>query len=160
MAHYDENSTTLELVAHPETHAQLRQAFATLRVPTNGQALTELTYAINHWLAEINVDDGEVTVFCQHTSASLTLQENADPNVHFDLLTSLDRLAPETELYRHSSEGPDDMPAHIKGMLTGVSHQVPVLAGRMALGTWQGVFLAEHRHAPHIRAVILRYLGT
>lgn len=102
---------------------------------------------------------GLLTLFVRHTSASLTIQENADPSVRPDLLDALDRLAPRSHAYRHAQEGPDDMPAHIRSMLTDVSLQVPVSEGRMALGTWQGIYLLEHRDAPHRRQVVLHYLG-
>jgi len=112
------------------------------------------------WLADNRADDGLLTVFLRHTSASLTIQENADPAVLADLADALARLAPESRSYRHDSEGPDDMPSHIKSMLTATSLSLPVLAGRMVLGTWQAVYLIEHRLAPHRREVLLHYVGT
>jgi secondary thiamine-phosphate synthase enzyme len=99
-------------------------------------------------------------VFIRHTSASLTVQENADPDVLHDLERALDRLAPEHGPYRHRSEGPDDMPAHIKTMLTATSLAVPVCDGRLLLGTWQGLYVAEHRARPHRRDLVLHYIGT
>ena len=104
--------------------------------------------------------DGLLTVFVRHTSASLAIQENADPDVRTDLLDALDRLAPEAADYRHADEGPDDMPAHVKAMLTGVSLSVPVEGGIPILGTWQALYLIEHRRAPHRREVKLHYLGS
>ncbi len=103
---------------------------------------------------------GLLHVLIAHTSASLTIQENADPSVLRDLATALSRLAPENAGWVHDTEGPDDMPAHIKAMLTSVSLQVPVLAGEMALGTWQGIYVAEHRVRPHRREVVLQFLGA
>jgi secondary thiamine-phosphate synthase enzyme len=104
--------------------------------------------------------NGLLTVFCRHTSASLLIQENADPDVRRDLLTALDRLAPREAGYVHSTEGPDDMPAHIRTMLSGVSLSIPVVDGQMVLGTWQGVYLAEHRDRPHARDLILHLIGA
>lgn len=98
--------------------------------------------------------------FLRHTSASLAIQENADPDVQTDLLTALDRLAPENAGYVHDVEGPDDMPAHVKAMLTGVSLHVPVEAGRLSLGTWQGIYLVEHRRRPHDRELIIQFVGS
>ena len=99
-------------------------------------------------------------VFLRHTSASLTIQENADPDVQTDLVSALDRLAPEDAPWVHDVEGPDDMPAHVKAMLTGVSLNVPVLQGRLALGTWQGIYLVEHRRRPHSREVVFQFIGS
>jgi secondary thiamine-phosphate synthase enzyme len=99
-------------------------------------------------------------IYLRHTSASLTIQENADPDVQIDLVTALDRLAPEDAPWVHDVEGPDDMPAHVKAMLSGVSLQVPVVAGKIALGTWQGIFLVEHRRRPHSREIIFQYIGS
>ena len=104
--------------------------------------------------------DGVALVYLRHTSASLTIQENADPDVQTDLMTALDRLAPQNAPWVHGSEGPDDMPAHVKAMLNGVSLHVPVAAGRLGLGTWQGIYLVEHRRRPHSREVILQFVGS
>ena len=144
----------------PATDTGLAQAHSRLRVPTRGRGLVELTRQVGDWVREIGASDGLLTLYVRHTSASLTIQENADPDVGRDLLTALDRLAPEDEAYRHSVEGPDDMPAHIKSMLTSTSLGVPVLGGAPVLGTWQGIFLIEHRSAPHAREVVLHYIGT
>jgi len=135
------------------------QASHALAVPTRGKGFVELTRALSGWLDSIGADAGLLTVFISHTSASLTIQENADPNVRRDLLDALEILAPEDRNYAHAEEGPDDMPSHIKAMLTAVSLSIPVQDGRMTLGTWQGVYLIEHRNVPHHRNVALSYIG-
>jgi secondary thiamine-phosphate synthase enzyme len=140
--------------------ADLRQASTVLRVATPGQALVEITRDITRWVADQGMDEGLLTVFCRHTSASLTIQENAAPAVQRDLLDWLARMAPEDHRYAHDDEGPDDMPAHIRAMLTGVSLTVPLIGGRLALGTWQGIYLVEHRRAAHRRDVALHILGA
>ena len=129
-------------------------------MPTRGKGLYEITSHIASWLGGCPVSSGLLTVFIQHTSASLTIQENADPDVQTDLLSALDRLAPESVPWIHDVEGPDDMPAHVKAMLTGVSLHVPVAGGKLALGTWQGVYLVEHRRRPHNREIILQFIGS
>jgi secondary thiamine-phosphate synthase enzyme len=131
-----------------------------LVVETDGQGFIEITEALSRWLFGTGVLNGLLTVFCRHTSASLLIQENADPDVRQDLLTALDRLAPREAGYVHSTEGPDDMPAHIRTMLSGVSLSIPVVEGQMVLGTWQGVYLAEHRDRPHTRTLILHLIGA
>jgi secondary thiamine-phosphate synthase enzyme len=138
----------------------LGQAFETLSVETRGPGLTDQTAAIGSWLGRIGAQDGLLTLFIRHTSASLLIQENADPDVHTDLLEALERLAPRDRPYVHDVEGPDDMPAHIKAALTATSLAIPVKAGRMVLGTWQGIYVVEHRDRPHRREVVLHYLGT
>jgi secondary thiamine-phosphate synthase enzyme len=115
---------------------------------------------VGRFLAESKARDGAVLVYLKHTSASLVIQENADADVRTDLVTALKRLAPAHAGWVHDVEGPDDMPAHIKSMLNGVSLQVPVAAGELALGTWQGIYVAEHRAAPHRREVVLQFLGS
>jgi len=131
-----------------------------LTVETPGQGLIEITREIEGWVAGQEIKAGLLTVFCRHTSASLTIQENADPDVQRDLETFFSRLVSEDPaLYRHTSEGPDDMPAHIRGALTDVSLNVPVAGGRPVLGTWQGIYLFEHRHRPHRRRVVLHLAG-
>src|SRR3954471_12954812 len=131
-----------------------------LQIPTRGKGLYEITQQISGCLAGAKVRSGLLTVFVQHTSASLTIQENADPDVVHDLNTFFNRLVPEdNRLYRHTSEGPDDMPAHIRAALTLTQLSIPVERGRMALGTWQGVYLFEHRAAPHRRTVLLHLIG-
>jgi len=134
-------------------------ARATLRIDTPGPALIEITHDAAQFLNQSGAGDGALTAFVRHTSASLTIQENADPDVRRDLLTALQRLAPENAGWVHDTEGPDDMPAHIKAMLTGVSLGVPVSGGRMVLGTWQGLYLVEHRRAPHAREIVLQFIG-
>jgi secondary thiamine-phosphate synthase enzyme len=131
-----------------------------LVVETDGQGFIEITEALSRWVFGTGVLNGLLTVFCRHTSASLLIQENADPDVRQDLLTALDRLAPREAGYVHSTEGPDDMPAHIRTMLSGVSLSIPVVEGQMVLGTWQGVYLAEHRDRPHTRTLILHLIGA
>ncbi|MFA6264853.1 MAG: secondary thiamine-phosphate synthase enzyme YjbQ [Pseudolabrys sp.] len=135
-------------------------ASATLRVDTNGVGFTEITGAARDFIAQAGASEGVFFAFLRHTSASLTIQENADPDVQTDLITALDRLAPEAAPWIHDAEGPDDMPAHVKAMLNGVSLHVPVKDGKLALGTWQGIYLAEHRRQPHAREVILQFIGS
>jgi len=149
-------------VSFDGTHevALSRMVKGTMRVSTEGEGFTDLTHSLKRWLREAGARDGLLLLFLRHTSASLTIQENADPAVQADLLTAFERLAPQDVGYIHGSEGPDDMPAHIRTMLTEVSLAVPVEAGRLALGTWQGVFLIEHRARPHNRSVQLVYFGA
>jgi secondary thiamine-phosphate synthase enzyme len=139
--------------------AEFMQASHKLRVTTRGKGFVEITDDLRRWLRGISAGNGLLTVFVCHTSASLTIQENADPNVRRDLMTTLNRLAPEDAPYTHAEEGLDDMPSHIKSMLTEVSLSIPVMDGRMALGTWQGIYLIEHRAAPHERNIALSFLG-
>ncbi len=131
-----------------------------LHVHTDGESFVDITDALRLWLKEHGAREGLLLLFLRHTSASLTIQENADPAVQTDLLTALGRLAPEDFSWIHGSEGPDDMPAHIRTMLTDASLTIPVEAGRLGLGTWQGVYLIEHRTRPHRRQLRLVYLGT
>ncbi len=146
---------------HGEAGAtSITQASHGIAVATRGQGFYEITGDLAAWLATIRARDGLLTVFIAHTSASLTIQENADPAVRQDLLDALARFAPEEGIYAHAQEGPDDMPAHIKSMLTSVSLSIPVVSGRPALGTWQGVFVIEHRRMPHRRRVLLSYIGN
>ena len=137
----------------------MRTAQASLTVETRGRGLTEITERIDRWLGDSGIGTGVLHIFCRHTSASLLINENAAPAVQRDLLAWLDRVAPEGEYYEHDSEGPDDMPAHIKTLLTGSGLSVPIGEGRMLLGTWQGVFLAEHRRRPHSRTIVLTVIG-
>lgn len=131
-----------------------------LTFETAGQGLIEITSEIAAAVAATGVEEGLCTIFLRHTSASLTIQENADPAARRDLETWLRRLVPENDpLYTHTEEGPDDMPSHIKAALTSSSLAVPVMGGRMALGTWQGLFLWEHRSAPHRRRVVVHVAG-
>ena len=115
---------------------------------------------MRRWLRSVGARDGLLTLFLRHTSASLTIQENACSDVRDDLVTALDRLAPQSARWRHTTEGPDDMPAHVKSMLTGVSLGIPVESGEMTLGTWQGIYLVEHRAQPHEREIVLHVVGT
>lgn len=129
-------------------------------VATPGSGFIDLTARLRDWLHRLGAHEGLATVFVPHTSCSLTIQENTDPDVCADLADALDRAAPRTHPYRHSLEGPDDMPAHIKAMLTQTSISIPVLAGRAAFGTWQALYLIEHRARPHQRDVIVNYTGS
>jgi len=138
----------------------LRQATTTLRFDTRGRGLVEITNAVAAWLSGSGIDTGLLTLFVHHTSASLLVQENADPAVRDDLERFFARLVPDGDaLFRHRDEGPDDMPAHVRAALTAVQLAVPVHAGRLALGTWQGIYLWEHRLRPHRREVALHVLG-
>ncbi len=130
-----------------------------LTVQTSGRGFVDLTAEAGHFVNDIGAREGALTLFVRHTSASLTIQENADPSVLVDLTTALSRLAPENADWTHDTEGPDDMPAHIKTMLTGTSLHVPVLGGRLALGTWQAIYLIEHRRCPHRREIVLQFVG-
>jgi secondary thiamine-phosphate synthase enzyme len=132
---------------------------ATLTLETRQEGFSEITADLARFLAEILADDGALLLYLRHTSASLVIQENADPDVRTDLTTALRRLAPAEAGWVHATEGADDMPAHVKTMLTGVSLHVPVTAGKLELGTWQGVYLAEHRAQPHRREVTLQFIG-
>ena len=120
----------------------------------------EITHEVVAWTNEQKVATGLLTLFCRHTSASLTIQENADPAVLRDLSAALDRLAPEDFGWSHDTEGPDDMPAHVKTMLSAISLQVPVMKGRLMLGTWQAIYLIEHRRRPHRRQIVLQFFGV
>ena len=138
----------------------MRMAQHTLDVATSGQGLYEITAAVAEWVAGQGVSSGLLTLFLRHTSASLLIQENAAPEVRSDLEDFFRALAPEdTRRYRHTEEGADDMPAHIRGALLPTQLSIPVAAGRLALGTWQGVFVFEHRRAAHRRMVMLTLLG-
>lgn len=136
-----------------------RQATARITVATPGQGFTDITETISAFVRRSGIALGLLTVFCRHTSASLTIQENADPDVQTDLLAALDSLAPRQAGYVHGAEGPDDMPAHIRTMITDSGLAVPVVGGRLGLGTWQGIYLVEHRDRPHRREVILHIHG-
>ncbi|NOJ40119.1 secondary thiamine-phosphate synthase enzyme YjbQ [Bradyrhizobium australiense] len=130
-----------------------------LTVQTSGVGFTDLTAEVKKFVRDARGGEGALTLFIRHTSASLTIQENADPTVLVDLTTALNRLAPENAGWRHDTEGPDDMPAHIKTMLTSTSLHVPVLEGALALGTWQAIYLVEHRARPHRREIVLQFAG-
>lgn len=131
-----------------------------LAVETGGEGFFEITDAVARFLKETGARDGVILFFIRHTSASLVIQENADADVRTDLATALRRLAPADAGWVHKVEGPDDMPAHVKSMLTGVSLHVPVIAGKLALGTWQGIYVAELRKRPHRREVTLQFIGS
>jgi secondary thiamine-phosphate synthase enzyme len=138
----------------------LRQQVHRLTVTTRGPGFFDVTAKIQDWLRVAGAGEGLLTVFIQHTSASLTIQENTDPDVLADLADALERSAPRTQHYRHALEGPDDMPGHIKSMLTSTSLAVPVIGGRAGLGTWQAVYVIEHRDGGHQRHLLLHYLGS
>lgn len=137
----------------------LNQSITRLNVETRGPGFTDLTVQVRLWLERINAIEGLLTVFVRHTSASLVIQENADPDVRTDLETALDGLAPRSAPYLHTTEGDDDMPAHIKSMLTSTSIGIPVTGGLPVLGTWQALYLVEHRDQPHRREVVLHFVG-
>jgi len=137
----------------------VKQATHQIQISTRGKGLYDFTAQIEGWLAGQKPQTGLLTVFCRHTSASLVIQENADPDVVADLADFFDRLVPEdTRLYRHTAEGPDDMTSHIRSALTQTQLSIPIHDGRLALGTWQGVYLFEHRVRPHRRSVVLHLL--
>jgi secondary thiamine-phosphate synthase enzyme len=135
-------------------------ARAVLSVETSGEGFFEITREVSRFLEKAGARDGVLLLFLRHTSASLVIEENADPDVRVDLVTALDRIAPADAGWVHDTEGPDDMPAHIKSMLNGVTLHIPVVGGKLGLGTWQGVYVAEHREAPHRREVTLQFLGS
>jgi secondary thiamine-phosphate synthase enzyme len=137
----------------------MRQAHAILTFETDGQGLVDISHDIASWLRASDMRMGTVTLFCQHTSASLLISENASAAVKRDVLNWLSHAAPEGDHYEHDSEGPDDMPAHIRAMLTGTSLVIPLADGKMLLGTWQGVYLAEHRAGAHRRYVVCHAMG-
>ena len=139
--------------------AVVQQRLGRLVVETGGQGFVEITREVVRWVGAGGIGSGLLTLFCRHSSASLAVQENADPDVRTDLLAALDRLAPREAEYVHREEGPDDMPAHIRTMLTGSHLVIPVLDGRPVLGTWQGVYLVEHRDRPHRREIVLHLAG-
>jgi len=135
-------------------------ASAELTVDTAGEGFVEITREVQRFVAGSGGGEGVLLLYLRHTSASLVIQENADPDVQTDLVSALQRLAPADGPWVHTVEGPDDMPGHIKAMLTGVSVHVPVRSGVLALGTWQGIYLVEHRAQPHRREVILQFVGS
>jgi secondary thiamine-phosphate synthase enzyme len=137
-----------------------RHASGRLTIATQGQGFTDFTGAAAEFVRACGIRDGLVTVFCRHTSASLTIQENADPDVQTDLMSALDGFAPRGVHYVHGAEGPDDMPAHIRTLVTDSALSIPLVEGRLALGTWQGIYLIEHRDRPHRREIIVSVLGA
>ncbi|SER50315.1 secondary thiamine-phosphate synthase enzyme [Faunimonas pinastri] len=140
------------------THGRICRA--TLAIETRRPGFTEITGELARFLRQAQAGDGLLNVFVRHTSASLTVQENADPDVRTDLMTALDRLAPRDFGWVHDAEGPDDMPAHVRTMVTDASLVLPVAEGRLQLGTWQGIYLIEHRDRPHRRTIVLTYSGS
>ena len=144
----------------PSTVSTTSIVSSLLTVQTSGRGFIDLTAEIAKFVKDAGASEGAVMLFIRHTSASLTIQENADPSVLEDLTTALDRLAPEHAGWSHDAEGPDDMPAHVKTMLTATSLHIPVLKGELALGTWQAVYLIEHRSRPHRREVVLQFVGA
>lgn len=130
-----------------------------LPVPTRGKGLYPITRDVAKWISSLGITEGLLTVFIQHTSASLVIQENADPDVTLDLRDYFEQIAPEDGPYRHTAEGPDDMPAHIRAALTQTSLSIPVMQGRMALGTWQGIYVFEHRSGSERRNVVLQLIS-
>jgi secondary thiamine-phosphate synthase enzyme len=153
------SSAKLSLSA-PSSVSASRIVSSLLTVRTAGAGFVDLTSHVVKFLRDISGREGAVTLFIRHTSASLTIQENADPSVLADLMTALGRLAPDDAGWSHDTEGPDDMPAHIKTMLTATSLHVPVLSGELALGTWQAIYLIEHRASPHRREIVLQFIGA
>ena len=153
------SSKSISRTAHSRISANTL-ASSLLAVETSGPGFVDLTREIASFVTGTAAVEGVVTLFVRHTSASLTIQENAAPSVLDDLTTALDRLAPEDAGWIHDTEGPDDMPAHVKSLLTTPSLQVPVLNGKLALGTWQAIYLIEHRQRPHRREIVLQYIGA
>jgi secondary thiamine-phosphate synthase enzyme len=131
-----------------------------LTVQTSGRGFVDLTAEVAEFVSDARAREGMVMLFIRHTSASLTIQENADPSVLGDLTMVLDRLAPEDAGWSHDTEGPDDMPAHVKAMLTTTALQIPIMQGELMLGTWQAVYLIEHRRRPHRREIVLQFVGA
>lgn len=147
------------MIRFPISGSKMRQALGRIEIKTRGQGLVDFTPKLMSFVQEQGIENGLLTVFVRHTSASLVIQENADPDVLWDLNNFFKRIVPEGSDYRHSCEGPDDMPAHIKAALTQTSIGIPVMDGRLCLGTWQGVYLFEHRAMPHTRQIALHLLG-
>ncbi len=138
----------------------MHQVSGTIDVATRGKGLYDVTEQVRSFLRNARVETGVLTAFCRHTSASLLIQENADPDVRKDLQAFFEKVAPEGAGYVHDAEGPDDMPAHIRAALTQTQLSIPVSDGRMVLGTWQGLYLFEHRRAPHRRSIALHVIGA
>ena len=137
----------------------MRQASGSITIETRGKGLVEWTDRAAAWVAEQGMDEGLLTIFCRHTSASLLIQENAAPEVRTDIEAYFERIAPESNSYLHDDEGPDDMPAHLRAALTQVQLSIPVIDATLALGTWQGIYLFEHRRRPHGRSLALHLIG-
>jgi len=137
----------------------MRQAVHSLSISSRGRGLYEFTREVRQWLEREKFSTGLLTIYCRHTSASLLIQENADPDVQTDLQNYFEELAPESERYIHSAEGPDDMPAHLRAALTQTSLSIPIVDSHPVLGTWQGIYLFEHRTRPHRREIVLHVIG-
>lgn len=137
----------------------MRQQSSTLTIRTGGKGLTDITGQVAEQVRAAGIGNGLLTLFCRHTSASLLIQENAAPAARRDLEAYFERIAPEGDCYEHDDEGPDDMPAHLRAALTQTQLGIPLIDGRLALGRWQGIFLFEHRRAPHERQIVLHLLG-
>jgi secondary thiamine-phosphate synthase enzyme len=138
----------------------MQQAIHPLRVSTRGRGMIEITMAVRDWVDKQEITAGLLTLFCRHTSASLVIQENADPDVRADLETFFETIAPEEpKRYRHDTEGADDMPAHLRATLTQTQLSIPIADGKLVLGTWQGIYLFEHRRSPHQREIVLHVIG-
>ena len=137
----------------------MHQALGTFAIDTHGPGLVEVTDRITAWVSGQRIADGLLTIFCRHTSASLLIQENAASAVRRDIQAYFERIAPKSDVYEHDDEGPDDMPAHLRAALTGVHLSIPVMHGAAALGTWQGVYLFEHRRRPLRRTLALHLIG-
>jgi secondary thiamine-phosphate synthase enzyme len=147
-------------LAERYAHRMLRQHATTLSIDTKGRGFLEITRDVREWSETSRINDGLLTLFVRHTSASLLIQENADPEVRADLERFFARLVPDGDaLFRHQDEGPDDMPAHVRTALTAVQLSIPLQRGRLVLGTWQGIYLWEHRTRPHRREIALHLLG-
>ena len=138
----------------------MRQSTEILTIDTRRQGLLDVSRPVLDWVGAQGIDEGLLTIFCRHTSASLLIQENAAPAVRADMEAYFARIAPESTIYDHDDEGPDDMPAHLRTALTGVQLTIPVIDGAPALGTWQGIYLFEHRRRPHRRTLALHLIGT
>jgi secondary thiamine-phosphate synthase enzyme len=159
MPHRDDTATAHQLSELTSATAQIVTT-ATLIVQTSGPGFAEITHDVARFVEAAGAKDGALLLYLRHTSASLVIQENADPDVRVDLVTALDRLVPSGQRWLHDSEGPDDMPSHVKSMLTGVSLHVPVADGALLLGHWQGIYLAEHRTLRRRREVVLQFIGS
>lgn len=137
----------------------MRQTSSTIEIHTERQGLVEITGEVTRWIDAQGIREGLLTLFCRHTSASLLIQENAAPAARRDLEAFFARIAPEGSGYEHDEEGPDDMPAHLRAALTQVQLTIPLAGGRLVLGTWQGIYLFEHRRRPHRRTIALHLIG-
>lgn len=161
ITHLSCRQASTKLAARTVCESLVRQATHTLRVRTNRRGLLEITDEIRSWVAAQAITTGLLTLFCRHTSASLLIQENAAPEVRSDLEAYFERIAPEDPgRYAHDDEGPDDMPAHLRTALTPVQLSIPVIEGQLALGTWQGIYLFEHRARAHERQIALHLVGS